>query len=67
MIQVLIALIAYLLLKLAQLTYLSKRTLYQISLLVGVNLMERRSVMVLLNLSGKRRKPNKNSVEQMDF
>jgi hypothetical protein len=67
MIQVLIALIAYLLLKRAQLTYLSKRTLYQISLLVGANLMERRSVMELLNPSGKRRKPDKNSVEQMDF
>ena len=67
MIQVLIALIAYLLLKLTQLTYLSKQTLYQICLLIGVNLMERRSIMELLNPSSARLKPDINSVKQLDF
>jgi IS4 transposase len=65
MIQVLIALISYLLLKLTQLTYLSKRTLYQICLLMGANLMERRSIMELLNPCSVRLKPDKSRVEQM--
>jgi len=67
MIQVLIALISYLLLKLTQLTYLSKQTLYQICLLIGANLMERRLIMELLNPCSKRLEPDKNSVEQMNF
>lgn len=67
MIQVLIALISYLLLKLTQLTYLSKQTLYQICLLIGANLMERRDIIDLLNPCSKRFKPDKSSVEQMDF
>ncbi len=67
MIQVLIALISYLLLKLTQLTYLSKQTLYQICLLIGANLMERRGIMELLNPCSVRLKPDKSSVEQMSF
>lgn len=67
MIQVLIALISYLLLKLTQLTHLSKRTLYQICLLIGANLMERRSIMELLNPYSMRLKPDKRSVEQMNL
>jgi len=67
MIQVLIALISYLLLKLTQLTYLSKQTLYQICLLIGANLMERRDMMELLNPCSARLKPDKSSVEQVTF
>ena len=67
MIQVLIALISYLLLKLTQLTHLSKQTLYQICLLIGANLMERRDIMELLNPCSARLKPDKNSVEQVTF
>jgi hypothetical protein len=53
MIQVLIGRISYLLLKLTQLTYLSKQTLYQVCLLIGANLMERRGIMERLNPSFK--------------
>ena len=67
MIQVLVALISYLLLKLTQLTYLSKQTLYQISLIIGVNLMERRGIMELLNPCSGRLKPDKNSVEYRQY
>ena len=67
MIQVLVALISYLLLKLTQLTYLSKQTLYQICLIIGVNLMERRDIMELLNPCSERLKPDKNSVEHRQY
>jgi hypothetical protein len=53
MIQVLIGRISYLLLTLTQLTYLSKQTLYQVCLLIGANLMERRGIMERLNPSFK--------------
>jgi IS4 transposase len=67
MIQVLVALISYLLLKLTQLTHLSKQTLYQICLIIGVNLMERRDIMELLNPCSERLKLGKNSVEHRQY
>ncbi|MFT5707484.1 MAG: hypothetical protein ACI9ES_001779 [Oceanospirillaceae bacterium] len=66
-IQALIALIAYLLLKLKHLTYLSDQTLYQVRLLFGTNLMDRRSIMELLKSIVKPLKPDKNGVEQKNF
>jgi hypothetical protein len=55
-----VALIAYLLLKLTELTYLSTQTIYKISRLIDLNLMERLSIMNLL-------KPDKTTVEQIKF
>ena len=48
MIQVLVALITYLLLKLAQLGSYSKITLQQVARLISINLTSRRSLMALL-------------------
>jgi hypothetical protein len=51
----------------ASLTYLSKQTLYQISLIIGVNLMERRGIMELLNPCSGWLKPDKTSVEHRQY
>ena len=67
MIQVLVAMIAYLLLKLAQLGNRCTSTLQQIARIVGVNLTSRRSLWELLHPKPDRGKRDRSPLPQLDL
>lgn len=67
LVQVLVAMIAYLLLKLTQLTNLCALSLQQIGRLVSVNLTSRKRILELLHPDPGRDRPSQNTTKQIDL